>query len=139
MAETTPTAPAYPVIEIDGRKLVLKFDFLAKFRLSELGIGLAELRAFRPVDRPEDADPKVLSLILKLFSCFVASNFINRDNPGAPAQIPSPEYWAALVGDDMEMWREMARATGEALGKAVLSVAAPAPASDQSGATTRTN
>jgi hypothetical protein len=134
MSETTLTAPAFPVIEIDGRRLVLKFDFLAKFRLSELGVGAIDMRSFRAVDRPEDADPRVLAIVLKLFSAFVASNFIDRENPGSPANVPTPEYWATVIGDDTALWGKMCKATGEALGKVLLSAAAPAPAKDATGA-----
>jgi|SRR5215471_7535649 len=129
--ETTPTAPAYPVIEIDGRRLVLKFDMIAKFRLSEMGVGALDLRMFRPAQKPEEIDPRVLSLCLKLFSCFVANNFVNREDPGTPTHIPSPEYWAAVIGDDMKMWVSVNKALGEAMGKAFLTGAGPAPAQQQ--------
>lgn len=133
--EHTPTAPSFPVIEIEGRKLVLKFDMLAKHRLSEMGISVVDLRMFKPADRPEDVDARVLSMCIKLFSCFVANNYIDKDDPGAPARIPSPEYWAVVIGDDMELWKRVNKALGEAMGKAFLRGTGPAPSQQQAAPT----
>ena len=124
MAELTPVPPAFPIVELDGRKLVCKFDFLAKYQMSVLGIRTADFGAFRKVERAEDMDPRAMSVALKLFSCAVASNFIDKENPGAPAQIPSPEYWAAVIPD--EKWGEVCAATMQAMLKVVPPAAAPA-------------
>ncbi len=126
MAELTPVPPAFPVVEIAGRKLVCKFDFLAKYQMSVLGIRTADFRAFSRPDKPEDMDPRAMALAMKLFSCAVASNFIDKENPGAPAQIPSPEYWAAVIPD--EKWGEVCGATMQAMLKVAPPVTAPAPA-----------
>lgn len=122
MAALTPVPPAFPIIEIMGRKLVCKFDFLAKYQMSILGIRTADFRAFSRPEKVEDMDPRAMALAMKLFSCAVASNFIDRDNPGAPAQIPSPEYWAAVIPD--EQWGDVCSATMQAM----LKVAPPATA-----------
>ena len=124
MAELTPVPPAFPVVDLNGRKLVCKFDFLAKYQMSVLGIRTADFAAFRKVDRPEDMDPRAMSVALKLFSCAVASNFIDKDNPGAPAQIPSPEYWAAVIPD--EKWGDVCAATMQAMLKVAPPATAPA-------------
>jgi hypothetical protein len=116
MGELTAVPPGFPVVEINGRKLICKFDFLAKYQISVLGIGTADFRALRRADKPEDMDPAALSVIIKLFSCAVASNFIDVDNPGAPTRIPSPEYWAAVIPD--EKWVEVITATNQAALKA---------------------
>jgi len=131
MAELTPVPPAFPIVEIMGRKLVCKFDFLAKYQMSVLGIRTADFRAFSRPEKPEDMDPRAMALAMKLFSCAVASNFIDKDNPGAPAQIPSPEYWAAVIPD--EKWSEVCAATMQAMLKVAPPTAAPASA-DQTGA-----
>ncbi len=113
MAETTPVPPAFPIVEINGQKLVCKFDFLAKYQMSVLGIRTADFRAFRRPDNPEDMDPTATALAMKLFSCAVANNFIDKENPGAPARIPSPEYWAAIIPD--EKWGDVCTATMQAM------------------------
>ncbi len=122
MPETTPTPPAFPIVEIMGRKLVCKFDFLAKYQMSVLGIRTADFSAFRRPENVADMDPRAMALAMKLFSCAVASNFIDKDNPGAPAAIPSPEYWAAVIPD--EKWADVCTATMQAM----LKVAPPATA-----------
>ena len=126
MAELTPVPPAFPIVEIMGRKLVCKFDFLAKYQMSVLGIRTADFGAFRKTDNPGDMDPRAMALAMKLFSCAVASNFIDKDNPGAPAQIPSPEYWAAVIPD--EKWGDVCAATMQAMLKVAPPTAAPASA-----------
>lgn len=126
MPELTPVPPAFPVIEIGTRKLICKFDFLAKYQMSVLGIRTADFGAFRKSDRVEDMDPRAMSVALKLFSCAVASNFIDKENPGAPAAIPSPEYWAAVIPD--EKWGEVCAATMQAMLKVAPPTAAPASA-----------
>jgi hypothetical protein len=122
MPELTPVPPGFPIVEILGRKLICKFDFLAKYQMSVLGIRTADFRAFSRPEKPEDMDPRAMALAMKLFSCAVASNFIDKDNPGAPAQIPSPEYWAAVIPD--EKWGDVCTATMQAM----LKVAPPATA-----------
>ncbi len=134
MAELTPVPPAFPVVEILGRKLVLKFDFLAKYQMSVLGIKTADFRAFRRPENPQDMDPTALALAMKLFSCAAANNFIDVDNPGAPAQIPSPEYWAGVIPD--EKWGEICTATMQSMLKAAPPAAAPVPA-ESTGARTQ--
>ncbi len=123
MAELTPVPPAFPVVEIVGRKLICKFDFLAKYQMSVLGIRTADFRAFSRPENPADMDPRAMALAMKLFSCAVASNFIDVDNPGAPAQIPSPEYWAAVIPDDK--WGEVCGATMQAMLKVLPPATAP--------------
>jgi hypothetical protein len=132
MAETTPVPPAFPVVEINGRKLVCKFDFLAKYQMSVLGIRTADFRAFRRPDNPEDMDPAAMALAVKLFCCAVANNFIDVENPGAPAKIPGPEYWAAVIPD--EKWGDVCAATMQAMLKVAPPTAAPASAENR-GAT----
>jgi hypothetical protein len=122
MAELTPVPPAFPVVEINGQKLVCKFDFLAKYQMSVLGIRTADFRAFRRPDNPEDMDPTATALSMKLFSCAVANNFIDKENPGAPARIPPPEYWASVIPEDK--WGEVCAATMQAM----LKVQPPQPA-----------
>jgi len=134
MPELTPVPPAFPVVEILGRKLVCKFDFLAKYQMSVLGIRVADFRAFRRPDNPQDMDPTAMALSMKLFSCAVANNFIDVDNPGAPAQIPGPEYWAAVIPD--EKWAEVCTATMSAMLKVAPPATAPAPA-ESTGARTQ--
>jgi hypothetical protein len=124
MTETMPVPPAFPVVEINGQRLVCKFDFLAKYQMSVLGIRTADFRAFRRPEKPEDMDPGAMALAMKLFSCAVASNFIDTENPGAPARIPSPEYWAAVIPDDK--WGEVCGATMQAMLKVQPPAAAPA-------------
>ncbi len=131
MAELTPVPPAFPIVEIMGRKLICKFDFLAKYQMSVLGIKTGDFRAFSRPEKVEDMDPRAMALAMKLFSCAVASNFIDKDNPGAPAQIPSPEYWAAVIPD--EKWGEVCSATMQAMLKVAPPTAAPASA-ETSGA-----
>ncbi len=126
MGELTAVPPGFPVVEINGRKLVCKFDFLAKYQMSVLGIRTADFRAFRRPDKPEDMDPGAMSLAMKLFSCAVASNFIDVDNPGAPARIPGPEYWAAVIPDTQ--WGEVCTATMQAMLKVQPSTAGAASA-----------
>ncbi len=132
MAELTPVPPAFPVVELNGRKLICKFDFLAKYQMSVLGIRTADFRAFSRPEKVEDMDPRAMALALKLFSCAVANNFIDKDNPGSPAQIPSPEYWAAVIPD--EKWGEVCAATMQAMLKVAPPTAAPASA-ETAGAT----
>jgi hypothetical protein len=124
MPELTPVPPAFPVIEILGRKLVCKFDFLAKYQMSALGIRTADFRAFRRPDNPEDMDPAAMALAVKLFSCAVANNFIDVENPGAPARIPGPEYWASVIPDDR--WPDVCTATMQAMLKVAPPATAPA-------------
>ena len=124
MAELTPVPPAFPIVEIMGRKLICKFDFLAKYQMSVLGIRTADFRAFSRPENAEDMDPRAMALALKLFSCAVASNYIDVSNPGAPAQIPSPEYWAAVIPD--EKWGEVCAATMQAMLKVAPPATAPA-------------
>ncbi len=126
MAELTPVPPAFPVVELNGRKLVCKFDFLAKYQMSVLGIKTGDFRAFSRPENPEDMDPRAMALAMKLFSCAVASNFIDKDDPGKPAAIPSPEYWAAVIPD--EKWGEVCGATMQAMLKVAPPIAAPASA-----------
>ncbi len=126
MAELTPVPPAFPVVEINGQKLVCKFDFLAKYQMSKLGIRTVDFRAFRRPDKPEDMDPAALMLSMKLFSCAVASNFIDVEHPGKPAEIPSPEYWAAIIPE--EQWGEVCTATMSAMLKVAPSAAGQVPA-----------
>ncbi len=124
MAELTPVPPAFPVVELNGRKLVCKFDFLAKYQMSVLGIRTADFSAFRKPDNVADMDPRAMALAMKLFSCAVASNFIDKENPGAPAAIPSPEYWAAVIPD--EKWGEVCSVTMQAMLKVAPPATAPA-------------
>ncbi len=126
MAELTPVPPAFPVVEINGQKLICKFDFLAKYQMSKLGIRTVDFRAFRRPEKPEDMDPAALMLSMKLFSCAVASNFIDVDHPGKPAEIPSPEYWAAVIPEDQ--WGEVCTATMQSMLKVAPPIAAPASA-----------
>lgn len=130
--ETTMTPPAFPIVEIMGRKLTCKFDFLAKYRMSELGIRPGDFRALNKPNDAESMDPRATALVMKLFSCAVASNFIDKENPGTPVQIPSPEYWAAIIPDDK--WSEVCTATMQAMVKAAPLTAAPASA-EKTGAT----
>lgn len=122
MAELTPVPPAFPIVELMGRKLVCKFDFLAKYQMSVLGIRTADFRAFSRPEKSEDMDPKAMALAVRLFSCAVASNFIDKENPAAPTAIPTPEYWAAVIPD--EKWGDVCGATMQAM----LKVAPPATA-----------
>ncbi len=126
MPELTPVPPAFPVIKLVGRDLVCKFDFIAKYQMSILSIRTTDFRAFSRPDNPADMDPKAMALAVKLFSCAVAGNYIDLDNPGAPAQIPTPEYWAAVIPD--EMWGEVCAATMQAMLKVAPPIAAPASA-----------
>ena len=122
--ETTALPPALPIIEIAGRKLVVKFDNLARYRMSVLGIGWAEMRMFKRVESTADMDPGIMALVLKLFACAVAGNFIDAEDPAAAPRIPSPEYWAAVVPD--ERWKDIGAAVMQALVKAFPPSAAPA-------------
>ena len=119
--DNTPTPPAFPIVEIGGQKLIVKFDFLAKYRMSQLGIGPRDLRLLGG----GATDPGVVALSLKLFSCAVASNFIDPANPAAPAPIPSPEYWASQIGDDTAKWGEICQATMQAMVKVLPTAGAP--------------
>lgn len=122
--ETTPLPPGFPVVEIGGRKLVCKFDFLAKYQMSVLGIRAANFTAFRKPENTADMDPAAMALTMKLFSCAVASNFVNVEDPGAPARIPGPEYWASVIPDGQ--WAEVCTATMQAMLKAHPPAAGPA-------------
>lgn len=134
--ENTAIAPTFPVFEIGGRKLTVKFDSLARFRMSALGITNDELRTIRRVDNIDQLDPRILSVIVKLFSCAVANNFINLDDPGAPARIPSPEYWAAVIDD--ERWKDVVTVIMTAYVKASPPMLAP-PSAESDGAKQTTN
>lgn len=130
--ETTGLPPAFPIIEIAGRKLVVKFDNLARYRMSVLGIGWAEMRMFKRVESTVDMDPGIMALVLKLFACAVAGNFIDSDDPAAQPRIPSPEYWAAVIQDDR--WKDIGSAVMQALVKAFPPSATAPAAVEQSGA-----
>jgi hypothetical protein len=109
----------YPKVAINGRELTLRFSMLAKYQMSRLGIRASD---FRSLANPENPDPAVVSLMMRLFSCAVADNFMDVDRPSAPVEIPTPEYWAATIPDTQ--WPEVCKATMQAMVKAIPSGAA---------------
>lgn len=132
--ETTPIGPAFPIIEIGGRKLVVKFDSLARFRMSAMGISISDLFRFKRVQAINETDPEITSIVLKFFACAVANNFIDVEDPAAPARIPTPEYWAAVMPD--ELWIKVGESVMQALIKVFPPRPAPAAAEQSEGATT---
>jgi hypothetical protein len=122
----------FPTVTVAGRKLTLRFSMLAKFQMSKLGIRTKDLPKL--FTRQDDPDPAIVALIMKLFSCAVADNFMDPTDPSAPANIPTPEYWAATIGDDKDLWQEVCGATLQAMVKVPPSEAAPALTAHEPGA-----
>ncbi len=116
----------YPTVTINERVLTLRFSMLAKFQMSRLGIRASD---FRLLGNPTNPDPAIVSLMMRLFSCAVADNFMDLDRPAAPVEIPTPEYWAATIPP--EQWPEVCAATMKAMVKAIPPGAAPARAEDK--------
>ncbi len=129
MVEYTVAPPEFPVVEIGGRKLAVKSDFLSIVRMSALGINQQDLRSlFQAASAVERSDPTVIWNIIRLWSCMVAGNYIDRDNPSAPSTIPTPEYWASVIGDDLNKWDDICSAVVKAYLKAMPLVTGAAPA-----------
>ena len=118
----------FPAITIGARTLKLKISFLAKYRMAQLGIRPADFRMFVPGAN----DPGIIALMMKLFSCAVADNFVDPDRPSAPVEIPTPEYWAATIPE--AQWQEVCDKTMQALVKAIPPAAARPLADDITGA-----
>jgi hypothetical protein len=118
----------FPTITIGGRTLTLKFSMLAKYQMSRLGIRGAD---FRALANPTDPDPSIVSMMLRLFSCAVADNFMDSERPSAKVEIPTPEYWAAVITP--EQWPEVCEVTMKAMVKAIPSAAARPLAEAETG------
>lgn len=132
----TPSPVQYPTVTIAGRAYILKFDMLAKLRMSQLGVRPSDFRILA-VREGESPDPGIVAVMLKLFSCAAANNFVDPENPLAPITIPSPENWAVLIGDDLEIFKQISTATFQAMVKVTPPGSrAPGLAADQQGPAT---
>ncbi len=119
MAELTPVPPAFPTIEIDGKKLVGKLDFVCKYQMGVMGIKLSDWKVFFDKDQTLAG----LTLIADTFSCIVAGNYINKENPGSAVSIPTPQYWMANIDDDK--WKEVCAFVQDVLLKTTPPATAP--------------
>ena len=111
----------YPKVTIGGRTYTLRFSMLAKYQMSKLGIRGSD---FRALGNPTNPDPAIVSLVVRLFACAVADNFVDPDRPAAPVEIPTPEYWASQMPEDKDAWAAICTATMQALVKAIPPTAA---------------
>ncbi len=109
----------FPTIEIGGRTLVLKFSMLAKLQMSKLGVRASD---FAMLGNTANPDPTIVSLMVRLFSCAVADNFMDSTRPSAPVEIPTPEYWALVIPE--KQWQEVCSVTMRAMVKAIPPAAA---------------
>ena len=129
MGENIPVSQEFPVIEIGKRKLVLKADFVSIVRMSALGINQAEIRkVFSDGSQPENMDPGAVWTILRMFSCLVAGNFIDKENPAAPSSIPTPEYWSTQIAENQSGWGPLFIAVMQAYLKVIPPATGAAPA-----------
>ncbi len=111
--------PGFETIEIDGRTLVGKLDFVCKYQMGVLGIRLSDWKVFFEKDQSLAG----MTLIANTFACIVAGNYVNKDNPGAPVSIPTPQYWMSTI--DEEKWGEVCSFVQKVLLKAAPPATAP--------------
>jgi len=101
----------YPVVVIDGRRLVVKCSLYAQYLLSKEGKTIADvLQALPQPGAPAQAG--AVAGVMDAFTLLVAENFSRSGEP-----IPTADYWASHIPD--ETWGECCKAVGAALVKAL--------------------
>lgn len=140
----------YPRVTVAGITLTVKFNFQAKYLLSDWGISVAELpgileslrnqddqrraetdpnpeqaaqqkdEELRPHKPMQQIDPRVVAMIVKLFAACVGHNYTALGQDPPP-----PMFWAEKIDD--VVWPLVCRAVFESLGKASPAGQQPAP------------
>ncbi len=125
MAEQSIVPPGFPTIDIDGRTLVGKMDFICKYQMGLLDLRISDCKVFFGLGEQSLA---YFPIIAKMFSCLVAGNYVNKNDPGAVVSIPTPQYWMAVVDNNNDLWTRMCMFVQQSLLKVAPPTAAPASA-----------
>ena len=99
----------WPVIDIMGQRLTVRWTFYVQFMLSKRKVSVTQLPRMM-----QEKDPGLVELMVECWTAAVAENYTQQGQVA-----PSSDFWAQAIsqaGD--EVWRQINTAIWEAVKKA---------------------
>jgi len=115
----------YPTISVGKHKdIVVRQTIAAEILIGRRGLSMATLgidihpwKVDREGKNTAEPNPNSVANLITVFSCFVAENFIDQDNPARVSldTVPTADYWACQIDDIGEVTRVVHAAIKKAL------------------------